>query len=122
MSNTWKHLGFQESNEEQLAAWDVEDGDLVHMQNTLQVRQMLMMAAVGPAVGVAVVQWARQTIHAVLWAAIWQSAAVCTRWMLALYTSKKPACIAMICCACSVDGSLCKQPLNNFAHCQAPCP
>jgi hypothetical protein len=39
VSNTWKHLGFQETSEEQLAAWDVEDGDLVHMQNTLQVRQ-----------------------------------------------------------------------------------
>jgi hypothetical protein len=37
VSNTWKHLGFQETSEEQLAAWDVEDGDLVHMQNTLQV-------------------------------------------------------------------------------------
>uniref|UniRef100_A0A383V5Q1 N-acetyltransferase domain-containing protein n=1 Tax=Tetradesmus obliquus TaxID=3088 RepID=A0A383V5Q1_TETOB len=39
VSNTWKHLGFQESNEEQLAAWDVEDGDLVHMQNTLQMHK-----------------------------------------------------------------------------------
>jgi hypothetical protein len=39
VSNTWKHLGFQETSEEQLAAWDVEDGDLVHMQNTLQVRR-----------------------------------------------------------------------------------
>jgi hypothetical protein len=37
VSNTWKHLGFQETSEEQLAAWDVEDRDLVHMQNTLQV-------------------------------------------------------------------------------------
>ncbi|KAF6258332.1 hypothetical protein COO60DRAFT_1701400 [Scenedesmus sp. NREL 46B-D3] len=39
VSNTWKHLGFHETNEEQLAAWDVEDGDLVHMQNTLQMHK-----------------------------------------------------------------------------------
>lgn len=37
--STWKHLGFYESNEEQLHAWNVEDGDLVHMQNTLQMHR-----------------------------------------------------------------------------------
>jgi N-acetylglutamate synthase-like GNAT family acetyltransferase len=37
VSNTWKHLGFFETTEEQLAGWNVEDSDLVHMQNTLQV-------------------------------------------------------------------------------------
>lgn len=37
MSATWRHLGFHETTEEQLAGWNVEDADLVHMQNTLQV-------------------------------------------------------------------------------------
>jgi ribosomal protein S18 acetylase RimI-like enzyme len=37
VSNTWKHLGFYETTEQQLAGWSVEDSDLVHMQNTLQV-------------------------------------------------------------------------------------
>jgi len=37
VSQTWKHLGFHETNEQQLAGWNVEDSDLVHMQNTLQV-------------------------------------------------------------------------------------
>ena len=37
VSSTWKHLGFHETNEQQLAGWNVEDSDLVHMQNTLQV-------------------------------------------------------------------------------------
>lgn len=45
VSNTWKHLGFKETSEEQLSAWDVEDGDLVHMQNTLQVGQARSAAA-----------------------------------------------------------------------------
>jgi GNAT superfamily N-acetyltransferase len=37
VSNTWKRLGFFETTEQQLAGWNVEDSDLVHMQNTLQV-------------------------------------------------------------------------------------
>eukprot|EP00879_Flechtneria_rotunda_P028432 GHRR01030541.1.p1 GENE.GHRR01030541.1~~GHRR01030541.1.p1 ORF type:complete len:160 (+),score=56.36 GHRR01030541.1:1261-1740(+) len=37
VANTWRHLGFKETTEEQLKAWNVEDSDLVHMQNTLQV-------------------------------------------------------------------------------------
>jgi hypothetical protein len=39
VSSTWRHLGFHETTEEQLAGWNVEDADLVHMQNTLQVRE-----------------------------------------------------------------------------------
>lgn len=39
VSSTWKHLGFLETSEEQLHAWNVEDGDLVHMQNTLQMHK-----------------------------------------------------------------------------------
>lgn len=41
VSNTWKHLGFFETSEAQLADWRVEDSDLVHMQNTLQVRSTM---------------------------------------------------------------------------------
>eukprot|EP00878_Enallax_costatus_P011733 GHUV01012249.1.p1 GENE.GHUV01012249.1~~GHUV01012249.1.p1 ORF type:complete len:353 (+),score=103.53 GHUV01012249.1:1564-2622(+) len=39
VSSTWKHLGFFETSEEQLHAWNVDDGDLVHMQNTLQMHK-----------------------------------------------------------------------------------
>lgn len=39
VANTWRHLGFKETSEEQLKAWDVEDSDLVHMQNTLQMHK-----------------------------------------------------------------------------------
>jgi N-acetylglutamate synthase-like GNAT family acetyltransferase len=38
VASTWRHLGFQETSEQQLASWGIEDSDLVHMQNTLQVR------------------------------------------------------------------------------------
>ncbi|KAF8069455.1 hypothetical protein HT031_001571 [Scenedesmus sp. PABB004] len=39
VSATWRHLGFKETSEQQLAVWDVEDSDLVHMQNTLQMHK-----------------------------------------------------------------------------------
>lgn len=41
VSSTWKHLGFSETSEEQLHSWDVEDSDLVHMQNTLQMHKQV---------------------------------------------------------------------------------
>jgi hypothetical protein len=37
--NTWHHLGFQDSNEELLRSWDVQDADLVHMLKTLQMHK-----------------------------------------------------------------------------------
>eukprot|EP00775_Hariotina_reticulata_P010975 gene10975-11130_t len=39
VANTWRHLGFKETSEDHLKAWDVEDSDLVHMQNTLQMHK-----------------------------------------------------------------------------------
>ena len=32
VQSTWRHVGFKESSEAQLEAWDVTDADLVHMQ------------------------------------------------------------------------------------------
>lgn len=41
VSATWRHLGFEESSEALLRSWDVEDTDLVHMQNTLQMHKLV---------------------------------------------------------------------------------
>eukprot|EP00877_Chromochloris_zofingiensis_P012674 jgi/Chrzof1/7660/Cz02g32010.t1 len=41
VKSTWRHLGFDYSTEELLASWDVQDSDLVHMQNTVQMHKLV---------------------------------------------------------------------------------
>ena len=36
---TWHHLGFHDTSEHQLEGWGVQDTDLVHMQNTVQMHK-----------------------------------------------------------------------------------
>lgn len=38
---TWKHLGFQVTNSEELESWGICSGDLLHMTNTIQMIKML---------------------------------------------------------------------------------
>lgn len=39
--DTWKHLGFQVTNTEELESWGICSGDLLHMTNTIQMVKVL---------------------------------------------------------------------------------